>query len=110
MELHVEDEEGITRPLAEGRGVCRLDGQDVEEAAEDRVHGEERRGDAAAAPQELTPAQPEPRRQTARLGEDSVLDLALRRRLRQRRELLVGDEACGERNLGTVPAPHSCMD
>jgi hypothetical protein len=71
---------------------------------------EERGGDAAVPPQEIAPAQPEPRRQAACLSEDSMPDRALLRRLRQRRELLVGDEARGERNLRSVPAAHAGAD
>ena len=107
VELHVEDEVGIAAPLLERGGIGRLDRPDVEEPAEDRVHRQQRRGHAAAAAQELAATQAEPRREPRGLGEDPVLDPALRGRLGQGRELLVRDEARRERRLGAEAAAHA---
>src|SRR5712692_2491607 len=49
-------------------------------------------------------------RQPRGLGQDAVLDRALRRRLRQRRELLVGDQTRRQRRLRAKPAAHAGMD
>ena len=103
VELHVEDEERRARALLERGRLGRLDREHVEEAAEHRVHGEERRRHPAARPEEVPPAEPEPRGQPRRLGEDAVLHRPLGGRLRQRRELLVGDEPRRQRHLGARP-------
>ncbi len=106
VELQVEDEEGRARARLERRPVGRLDREHVEEPAEDRVHGEERRRHAAARPQESAAALPEPRRQPGRLREDPLLDRPLGGRLGERRELLVGDEPGRQRQLGAKPPAH----
>ena len=111
VELDVEDEDrrGRVRCL-ERRRVGRLDRQHVEEAAEDGVHGEERRRHAAALAQELAAAQAEPRRQALGLGEDAILHLALLGRLRHRRKFLVGHEPGRQRHVAAKAPPHARAD
>jgi hypothetical protein len=110
MELHVKDEAGRARTLPERRRIGRLDLEHVEEPSEHRVHGQERRRHPAASPQEVTAAHPEPRRQTARPGEDPVLHRSLGGRLREGRELLVGDEPRRERRERANPPSHAGAD
>jgi hypothetical protein len=107
MELHVEDEVGIARPRPERSRIGRLHGQHVEEAAEDGVHGEEGGGDAAASSEKIPPAQAEPRREPAGLGEDSFLDGTLGGRLGQGRELFVGHEPRGQWDLRAISTAHA---
>jgi len=42
MDLHVKDEERLPGPLPERRRIGGFDREDIEEPAEDRVHGEQR--------------------------------------------------------------------
>ncbi len=57
--------------------------------------------------QELPSAESEPRRQASRRGQDALLHLALRSGLRQRLELLVGDQVGRDRHLGLVSLAHA---
>ncbi len=54
--------------------------------------------------------EPEPRGQARRVGEDAVLDPALRGGLRQGRELLVGDEPGRQGQLGRQALAHVGAD
>ena len=110
VELHVEDEERVALALPERGGLGGLHRQHVEEAPEHRVHGQQRRGHPAARAEEVAPVEPEPGRQARGLGEDAVLDPALRCRLRQRRELLVGDQASRQGHLGSEALAHVGAD
>ncbi len=110
MQLHVEDEDRRAAPLLERRRVGRFDWQHVEEPAEDRVHREKRGRHAAASAQELSAAQPEARRQARGLGEDPILHLALRGRLRDRRELFVGHESRRQRHGAAQSLAHARAD
>ena len=104
VQLHVEDEGGVALALLEGDRLRRLHREHVEEAPEHRVHGQERDRHAPARPQELAAAQTEPRRQPTGLRQDARLDAPLGGGLRQRRELLVGDEPRRQRHLaGDIP-------
>jgi hypothetical protein len=110
VDLDVEDEERRARPLLERGGLGGLHGQHVEEAAEDGVHGEERRRHPPARPEEAPAAEAQAWRQSCRVGQDARLDLALRGRLRQRREFLVGHEPRRQRSFGEKPAAHAGGD
>src|SRR5262245_23996891 len=110
MDLHVEDEERLPCALPQRRRIGRLDWEDIEKPAEDRVHGEERRCHPTAAPQEVPATEPEPRGQTPRLREDPMLHLLLGGGLRLRREFLVGDKPGWERHLGAQAPAHTRTD
>src|SRR5712691_12866756 len=110
MDLHVEDEERLPGTLPDRRRIGGFDRKDFEEAAEDRVHGEERKCHPAAAPQEVPAAEPEPRRQTPRLREDPMLHLLLGGGLRVRWEFFVGDEPGWERHLSAQAPAHTRTD
>jgi hypothetical protein len=95
MELHVEDEEGIARPVLERPGSAASTGSTSKKAPKTAFMA---RSDVAMPPlrrRKIPPAQPEPRREPAGLGEDSFLDGTLGGRLGQGRELLVGYEPRG---------------
>jgi hypothetical protein len=110
MDLHVEDEVGLTRALPQRRRIGGFNREDLEEPAEDRVHGEQRQRHPAAAPQEGAAAEPEPRCQTLRFREDALLHLLLGGGLRVRREFFVGDEPGGQRHLGAQAPAHLGTD
>src|SRR5512145_145336 len=106
MDLHVEDEVGLTRALPQRRRIGGFDWEDVEEPAEDRVHGEQGQRHSTAAPQEVAAAAPKPRCQTLRFREDPLLHLLLGGGLRVRREFFVGDEPGRERHLSAQAPAH----
>jgi hypothetical protein len=110
MDLHVEDEVGLTRALPQRRRIGGFNREDIEEPAEDGVHSEQRQRHPAAAPQEVAAAAAEPRCQTRRFREDALLHLLLGGGLRVWREFFVGDEPGGERHLGAQAPAHLRTD
>ena len=107
VKLDVEDEDGPASHFFRCRRVGRLGGRHIEEPAEHRVHGQKRGHHPAAGAQKLSSAEPEPRGQAPRLGEDPLLHLPLCGGLRERLELLVGDQPGRDRRLGLVSAAHA---
>jgi len=63
-----------------------------------------------ARAQEIAPAQAQPWRHGVRGGQDAPFHFTLRKRLRQRRKLLVGDKTGRQRHFGLQTLAHARTD
>src|SRR5204863_3819744 len=104
VRLYVDDELSGQRAGALRRhtGLLGLGAGDLEDGAEDVVHGEEGRGHAGAAGQERPAAQAVARTEVVRQLRDARLDALLLARLRQGVVLTVRDDLGGNRKLERV--------